>query len=239
MVKAAHETIKARQSRRSRKRRNDLIGIIFVSMIMIVFLTVGKFPPKNTIRDYSNKEEKSSVELEIKKKMALKETPTETPTETSTQAPTKIPTEAPTEVKKQAPTEVPTKVSTKTPTETPAKSYSEEDLYWLSHVIMAEVGNSTYESKAMCGLVVMNRVNSPSFAGETVEEVIFSPNQYETTWNGKIYEEPDEECIEIARKILSGTIEIQIPEDVVYQAEFPQGSGIYCQIGYEYYCFDD
>lgn len=129
--------------------------------------------------------------------------------------------------------------STTVATEVATETESEDDLYWLSRVISAEVGNSTYENKAMCGLVVVNRVNSPSFKAETVEEVIFSPGQYETVSNGKIYDEPDEESVEIARKILAGTIEIEIPADVVYQAEFRQGSGIYCQIGNEYYCFDD
>lgn len=130
-------------------------------------------------------------------------------------------------------------LTTEAETEEPTEYYSEDDLYWLSRVISAEVGNSTYESKAMCGLVILNRLNSPSFKAETIEEVIFSPGQYETVSNGKIYNEPDDESIEIARKILAGTIEIEIPADVVYQAEFRQGSGIYCQIGNEYYCFDD
>ena len=135
--------------------------------------------------------------------------------------------------------EVTTEIVTEAPTEEPKQSYSDEELYWLSHAIAAEVGNSTYESKAMCGLVIINRVNSVSFKADTIEKVIFSPGQYETVSNGKIYNEPDEESIEIARKILEGTIEIEIPADVVYQAEFRQGSGIYCQIGNEYYCFDD
>ena len=132
-----------------------------------------------------------------------------------------------------------TEVTTEVATETEAQTYSEDDLYWLSRVISAEVGNSTYESKAMCGLVVINRVNSLSFKADTIKKVIFSPGQYETVSNGKIYDEPDDESIEIARKILAGTIAIEIPADVVYQAEFRQGSGIYCQIGNEYYCFDD
>lgn len=132
-----------------------------------------------------------------------------------------------------------TEVTTEAETEEPTEYYSEDDLYWLSRAISAEVGNSTYESKAMCGLVIINRVNSLSFKADTIKKVIFSPGQYETVSNGKIYNEPDDESIEIAKKILEGTIEIEIPADVVYQAEFRQGSGIYCQIGNEYYCFDD
>ena len=104
---------------------------------------------------------------------------------------------------------------------------------------MAEVGNCTYECKTLCGLVVMNRVHSSSFKAETIKEVIFSPGQYATVDNGRIYMDPNEECIEIAEKILSGTIEFEIPENVVYQAQFRQGSGIYKKIGSEYFCYDD
>ena len=35
---------------------------------------------------------------------------------------------------------------------------NESDLYWLSHLIMAEEEGASYENKLMCGLVAMNRV---------------------------------------------------------------------------------
>lgn len=241
----------------SKRRNDDLILIIFVAIIIVATSIVGILQNDNR-REDKKVEESEKVEINmgiakafenyvnsdsnsedleasieankiVNKKMANPVDETLSETETPT------PMEATTEVT----TEIVTEVVTEAPTEEPDKSFSEDDLYWLSHVIAAEVGNSTYESKAMCGLVVINRVNSSSFKAETIEEVIFSPGQYETVSNGKIYEEPDDESLEIARKILSGTIEFEIPSDVVYQAEFPQGSGIYCQIGYEYYCFDD
>lgn len=245
------ETNATMKKQRSSKRRNELGIIVSMWIIVTIFFIIGilnnvgseknkkEETPTEDVKVevnmgiakafeiyYSSKEEsktKATIEVNkiVTKKMAapIEETSTETPTEVTTE----VTTEAETEVVTEAPTE----------------SYSEDDLYWLSRVISAEVGNSTYESKAMCGQVVVNRVNSPSFKAETIEDVIFSPGQYETVSNGRIYNDPDDESIEVARKILEGTIEIEIPTDVVYQAEFRQGSGIYCQIGNEYYCFDD
>lgn len=242
------ETNATMKKQRSSKRRNELGIIVSMWIIVTIFFIIGILNNEKNKKEetptedvkvevnmgiakafeiyYSSKEEsktKATIEVNkiVTKKMAapIEETSTETPTEVTTE----VTTEAETEVVTEAPTEY----------------YSEDDLYWLSRVISAEVGNSTYESKAMCGQVVVNRVNSPSFKAETIEEVIFSPGQYETVSNGRIYNDPDDESIEVARKILEGTIEIEIPTDVVYQAEFRQGSGIYCQIGNEYYCFDD
>lgn len=246
------ETNATMKKQRSSKRRNELGIIVSMWIIVTIFFIIGILNNEKNKKEetptedvkvevnmgiakafeiyYSSKEEsktKATIEVNkiVTKKMAapIEETSTETPTEVTT----------------EVTTEAETEVVTEAPTEEAKQTYSDDDLFWLSHVIAAEVGDSTYESKAMCGLVIINRVNSSSFKAETIEEVIFSPGQYETVSNGRIYNDPDDESIEVARKILEGTIEIEIPTDVVYQAEFRQGSGIYCQIGNEYYCFDD
>lgn len=208
---------------RKNKRRNDLIEIFVGSIIMIVFLIVDN---RDVLENYS-KQENISTELSVKIEKSLYYGTVIYQTEKPTKKTTKI-----------SQTEKPTKRPRET-SQTKNTSYSEDDLYWLSHVIMAEVGNCTYECKTLCGLVVMNRVHSSSFKAETIKEVIFSPGQYATVDNGRIYMDPNEECIEIAEKILSGTIEFEIPENVVYQAQFRQGSGIYKKIGSEYFCYDD
>lgn len=245
------ETNATMKKQRSSKRRNELGITIFMLILIMCFFIIGLLNNMGSVRNENEKEDEEDVEVEVNmgiakafeiyysskeesktkatievnkivtKKMAapIEETSTEVTTEVTTEAETEVVTEAPTEEAKQ--------------------TYSDDDLFWLSHVIAAEVGDSTYESKAMCGLVIINRVNSSSFKAETIEEVIFSPGQYETVSNGRIYNDPDDESIEVARKILEGTIEIEIPTDVVYQAEFRQGSGIYCQIGNEYFCYDD
>ncbi len=221
---------------RKNKRRNDLIEIFVGSIIMIGFLIVDN---RDVLENYS-KQENISTELSVKIEKSLYYGTVIYQTEKPTKKTTKISqTEKPTKkTTKISQTEKPTKRPRET-SQTKNTSYSEDDLYWLSHVIMAEVGNCTYECKTLCGLVVMNRVHSSSFKAETIKEVIFSPGQYATVDNGRIYMDPNEECIEIAEKILSGTIEFEIPENVVYQAQFRQGSGIYKKIGSEYFCYDD
>lgn len=240
------ETNATMKKQRSSKRRNELGIIVSMWIIVTIFFIIGIL--NNVGSEKNKKEETPTEDVEVEVNMGIakafeiyysskEESKTKATIEVNKIVTKKMaaPIE---ETSTETPTEVTTEVTTEAETEV-VKSYSEDDLYWLSRVISAEVGNSTYESKAMCGQVVVNRVNSPSFKAETIEDVIFSPGQYETVSNGRIYNDPDDESIEVARKILEGTIEIEIPTDVVYQAEFRQGSGIYCQIGNEYYCFDD
>lgn len=120
-----------------------------------------------------------------------------------------------------------------------------EELYWLSHVIMAEEEGASYENKIMCGLVVMNRVKDKDFPN-TIKDVIFEKNQKGDPQyaciipvknkKARIWLEPNEDSIRAAKEILSGN-SIKIPENVVYQSERPLGSGVYIKIGNQYYCF--
>jgi hypothetical protein len=69
----------------------------------------------------------------------------------------------------------------------------------------------------------------------TISEVVFQSGQYSCTWDGNYYREPSENTIDIAKRLLEeGSV---IDESVVWQAEFPQGSGIYDQIGNMYFCY--
>ena len=110
--------------------------------------------------------------------------------------------------------------------ETEAKTYTDDDLYVLSHIINAEAGddNCTHEHRIAVGSVVLNRVASSEFP-DTIRDVVFQAGQYSPTWNGAFDREPSEDSVEVAKLLLEeGT---QIPEDCVFQAEFPQGSGVY------------
>lgn len=111
---------------------------------------------------------------------------------------------------------------------------NESDLYWLSHVIMAEEEGACYLNKLMCGLVVLNRVNDPDFPN-TIQEVIFQKNQYASVLSvnnkdPRIYLEPNQDSISAAEEILSGNCSIIVPDDIVYQSEYVLGSGLYMQI---------
>ena len=104
------------------------------------------------------------------------------------------------------------------------KTYSDNDLYVLSHIISAEAGNCSEDMMIAVGSVVLNRVEDERFP-DTIEEVVFQPGQYSPTWNGTYYAEPTDEAAEVAEMLL--TDGSQIDESVVWQAEFVQGVGIY------------
>lgn len=104
------------------------------------------------------------------------------------------------------------------------RTYTDNDLYILSHIISAEAGNCSEDMMLSVGSVVLNRVADDRFP-DTIEEVVFQPGQYSPTWNGAYYAEPTEGAIEAAKTLLEeGT---QIDASVVWQAEFPQGQGVY------------
>ena len=121
-----------------------------------------------------------------------------------------------------------------------------DDLYLLSHLIMAEEEGASYENKLMCGLVAMNRVKDKSYPN-TLEEVIFQKDkkgnvQYACIKSAKgkkarIYLEPNEDSLRAAKEILSKNCSIKIPEEVVFQSERPLGSGVYKKIGNQYYSY--
>ena len=83
---------------------------------------------------------------------------------------------------------------------------SENDLYWMSRIIYAEAVGQPFDGKIAVGNVVMNRVRSKEYP-DNVYDVIFDKKygtQFSPTENGSIYNEPDSECIEAARKVLEG-----------------------------------
>lgn len=104
------------------------------------------------------------------------------------------------------------------------QSYSEEDFYILSHIISAEAGNCSEDMMISVGSVVLNRVADDRFP-DTIKEVVFQKGQYSPTWNGAYYQEPTEGAQKVAEQLL--TEGSQIDASVVWQAEFPQGNGVY------------
>lgn len=110
----------------------------------------------------------------------------------------------------------------------------EDDLYILSHVITGEAEGCSRDMKLSVGSVVLNRVSDDRFP-DTIAEVVFQPGQYACTWDGNYYREPSQDTIDIAAELLEdGTA---IDESVVWQAEFPQGVGVYDIIGNMYFCY--
>ena len=114
-------------------------------------------------------------------------------------------------------------------TETEA-SYTEEDLWYLSHVIQAESGYCERAMQEGVGSVVINRKNSELFPN-TIPEVIQQPGQYSTLgWLSQ--QVPTEQVIEVSIDLLENGS--KFPENVLYQANFPQGSGTYKTLSTSY-----
>ena len=109
------------------------------------------------------------------------------------------------------------------------------DLELLAHLIYSEVGDDGEEAMYYAGSVVLNRIRNGEYPDD-LYSVVYQKGQYEVTWNGGLYkEEPSDIAYEVAADLLEeGSI---LPEGVVYQAEFKQGSGTFEIIGNTYFCY--
>jgi len=104
-------------------------------------------------------------------------------------------------------------------------NYTDEDVYWLAVAITMEAGCSWYPEyvRNYVGCVVLNRVESERFYADTIYDVLHSPGQY--SWANKYHKEPFDWCIETAKDLLNGNR--MLPSNVVYQANFKQGTFTY------------
>lgn len=99
----------------------------------------------------------------------------------------------------------------------------QEALDITARVVMGEAGGCPWEHQVAVAAVVVNRVNSPYFA-DTVREVVASPGQYTTLYLSG-FDRASRQCYEAAKTALDGTDDV--PDDVIWQAEFPQGTEIW------------
>ncbi len=84
--------------------------------------------------------------------------------------------------------------------------YDQENLFWLSRIIMAESGYEPLKGQMSVGNVVLNRVASPIFPN-SVKEVLAQKNQFSPYKNGKLAErEPNESSVVAAKLVLDGGV---------------------------------
>lgn len=113
-------------------------------------------------------------------------------------------------------------------------SYTEQDLYILAHAICGEGQSCPDDEQLYIGSVILNRTIHGAYPN-TIEGVVFQKGQYACTRDGNYYREPTEANWRNAQWLLeNGSI---LPANVVYQAGFRQGSGIYIQTRYHKYCY--
>ena len=145
-------------------------------------------------------------------------------------------TEKPTEETKPVTTEPVTENVTEPSEET--KSYTDDDLFYLAAAVCREAGGESEEIQLLVANVIINRVNS-SIYPDTIYEVLTEYKQYGTMWKYGVSfpdwadDKVKEQCYSVAKRILEG--ERFCPENVLFQAEFKQGSGVYKQFGDDYY----
>lgn len=124
--------------------------------------------------------------------------------------------------------------------------YTEEELEILAIIIYQEAGGngSSDDTRRKVGSVFLNRVNSSMFPN-TFMEVALQRAQYGSLyWTGLKW--PDrasnkgevhavDRAYRIAEELLiNGSI---LPHNVLFQAEFTQGDGVYCYQDGTYFCY--
>lgn len=113
----------------------------------------------------------------------------------------------------------------------------EHDLEILAHVVAGEAMSCDDKEQQYVASVVLNRVGHHLFP-DTVQEVVEQPGQYGCIKNGVwkgVAAKPDQRCYDNARYILqNGPI---LPSNVVFQAQFAQGDGLYEETRWHKYCY--
>ena len=125
-------------------------------------------------------------------------------------------------------------------------AYTDEQLEILAIIIYQEAGGDNYsdDTRRKVGSVFLNRIKSPLFSDD-FEEVATARKQYgELYWTGikwpnRASKEQEAHTVQraydIAEELLTGGS--ILPDNVIYQAEFTQGDGIYRYQDGIYFCY--
>jgi spore germination cell wall hydrolase CwlJ-like protein len=129
----------------------------------------------------------------------------------------------------------------------PEPLYTDAELEVLALAIYQEAGSDACsdETRYMVGAVILNRVASDRFP-DTLEEVLLQERQYgRLCWTGLVWPERAskpgeahavERAYRQARELLDGTVTDVLPSDVVFQAEFVQGTEVVAESDGFYFC---
>ena len=112
----------------------------------------------------------------------------------------------------------------------------QKDLDLLARLIHAEAGSYTCSDdlQKYVGSVALNRVCSEYYPNN-LHDVVYQEGQYECVMNGKINEPATDREIRMAKLLYR--VGPQLPREVVFQAEFIQGDGIYLKEQNMYFCY--
>lgn len=125
---------------------------------------------------------------------------------------------------------------------------SEYEVYLIAKIVEAEAGADylCLEQKLLTACVVINLSNSPTFAPSTIEGVIYNPGTYYPVLAGYFDSViPSARSLAVANYVANNGV--ICPPNVIYEANFTQGSGTYRwfyvpeQVDtylYSYFCYE-
>lgn len=73
----------------------------------------------------------------------------------------------------------------------------------LARAIYAEARGESFEGQIAVGAVIVNRMESPKFPN-TIESVLYQPNQFKCVENGAINQVPNQNAYKAARRAING-----------------------------------
>lgn len=129
----------------------------------------------------------------------------------------------------------------------PELPYTEDELYWTARLINSEQGTEypderfTNMLQIYSGKVMLNRLEQNIDGASNIYEEVHS-HAYDRS-GPSWYKEITPRARSNAELLLSGADYWEIlgiekmPDNVIYQAEFTQGSGIWKKIGNTYFCY--
>lgn len=117
----------------------------------------------------------------------------------------------------------------------------DSDLFNVAHLMQGEAGYTDSTERRLTASVLLNRVDSNKFP-DTIGECLYQAGQYTTVRDGgPFWEEPTADCWKDAEDLLTQwyeTGETDLPENVLYQARGPQGSGTHLVSSWgQYFCY--
>lgn len=114
------------------------------------------------------------------------------------------------------------------------------DYYILTIICFYEARGCPDIEIAYVANVIENRILSPKFAyAHCADDVVWAPKQYEPTWTTPM-NQTNARVQKIVEEYLRGRLETDMPDNVVYQAKFPQKGKEIWKImdSGHYFCFE-
>ena len=144
-------------------------------------------------------------------------------------------------IEEEVKVEIEKEVIKEIPVYTEAEALSEEDFFLLCQLIYREAGSPKTSNldRTLVGNVALNRVDCNYRKAETLKDVIYTKGQYSTA---SVL--TDNEHIQIPMSSVLAAYRLAIgnrycPNNVIFQAQWEQGDGVWKKVNNHYYCYTD